>query len=418
MLCMREQYITKVTTNTPSYLTLFGSFGARLVILLSTLTTVLIVTRALGIEAQGTIGLINFTMLLIAAISNFIGGGANVYLTSRLPFGSAFIPSLVWSIASTALVGIAALFVPLVPHAYLIHALLLGWLQALFTFLLQISLGRDRVNRYTAITALQALLSASFLAFFVLLLQWKSPLAFIASLYIAFGLTLVLSAADNWHYIKSARRENYLETSKQLFRYGKYAQGGNILHLINLRLPIVFLNLIPQTGLALAGVYSLLLYAAEAIWTVSKSLSIVLYSKVAKVAYGDQQSRKLTAHYSKYGLFVSSIACAVALVIPVAYYEKVFQASMADFFFGLALLIPGILANTVSIVLASYFSGRGEYFRNMWASALGLISTTATCFLFIPQSGILAAAGGASVAFFAQMAYFLYHFRRNQTTEN
>lgn len=398
--------------NLKTHTAVIGSVGARLTILLCTLLVVLINTRVIGIEAQGVVGLINFCILLVAALSNFIGGGANVYLTSRLPYGAAFYPSILWSLISAIAVGIVGLLFPLVPKDYLLHALVLGWMQAMFTFLLQVSLGRERVKSYTAITAAQAVFTTSGLALMVFVFQWKDPFAFIAALYMAFGVTLFFSLVDNISYIKKAHWLGTKETVQSLFQYGKYAQGGNILHLINLRLPVVFLNQIPSTGLALAGIYSLLLYAAEAIWTIGKSLSIVLYATVANASRNDANARHLTNKYIGYSISTSAIACLVFLFIPTSFYAELFRTPMDRFMESFLLFIPGILANSASLVLAHYFSGNGEYKRNMWASGIGLAGTWLACWLFIPIWGVHAAVVGASVAFALQLFYFLFYYRK------
>lgn len=401
--------------NLKTHTAVLGSVGARLTILLCTLLVVLINTRVIGIEAQGVVGLINFCILLVAAISNFIGGGANVYLTSRLPNGAAFYPSIVWSLVSALGVGLLALIFPIVPKEYLLHALALGWMQAMFTFLLQISLGRKRVNSYTAITAAQAIFTTAVLALLVFVFHWNDPFAFVVALYTAFGATLILTVLDNVSYIKKAQWHGAKETVQSLFQYGKYAQGGNILHLINLRLPVVFLNQIPSTGLALAGIYSLLLYAAEAIWMVGKSLSVVLYATVANASKNDTNTRHLTNKYIAYSVSASALACLVFLFIPDSFYAELFRTPMDLFVESFLLFIPGILANSASIVLAHYFSGHGEYQRNMWASGIGLVGTLVMCALFIPTWGVHAAVAGASMAFALQLAYFLFHYRNKNS---
>jgi O-antigen/teichoic acid export membrane protein len=48
----------------------------------------------------------------------------------------------------------------------------------------------------------------------------------------------------------------------------------------------------------------------------------------------------------------------------------------------------------------------------MWASGIGLLSTTVACSLFIPNWGVHAAVVGASLAFALQLVYFLFHYRK------
>lgn len=400
--------------STARYISILTSFGSRVVILLATLGIVLINTRYIGIEAQGTIALINFVILLVVAISNFIGGGANVFLLSRLPKGASFFPSILWSIVSTAIVACIALIFPLVPSEYFIHALALGWLQAVFTYFLQLSLGRERIQSYTLITAVQAVSTLCALTYFVVIRHWLSPMAMCASLYIAFGITTLFSFIDNWSHLKSPSTSNWKNTSSELFRYGFFAQGGNILHLLNLRLPVTLLHHFHPKGLLLAGIYSIILYAAEAIWTLAKSLSVVLYARVAN-SDKTQEKRGLTQQYSLYSMAFSAGACLLIFCIPQSFFESILNRSLGSFSEAFKWMIIGIIANSYSIIVAHYFSGIGQYIKNMYASAIGLIGTAIIGASLIPSLNTTGAAIGASIAFLLQAVYFFLAYKKQGT---
>lgn len=393
------------------YIPTISSFTSRVIILLSTLGVVLVNTRYIGLEAQGTIALINFTILLVVALSNFIGGGANVYLVSRLPKGASFFPSLIWSLLSTALVAVISWVFPLAPSEYLFHALILGWVQALFTYFLQLSLGRERIQSYTLITAVQSISTLAALCYFVMIEKWLSPMAFCAALYIAFGLTALFSLIDNWSHVKNASPQKWKETSTSLIQYGLFAQGGNILHLINLRVPVALLNYFHPKGLVLAGIYSILLYCAEAIWTLAKSLSVILYARVSNTSILSDQ-RALTQKYIGYSLAFSAAACVTISVLPQSLFESIINRPLGHFSQGFQWFMVGILANSYSIIVAHYFSGIGQYTKNMWASALGLIGSAGVGALLIPFHDIVGAAIGSSVAFLLQALYFFTQFKK------
>jgi O-antigen/teichoic acid export membrane protein len=381
------------------------------VVLLCTLGVVLINTRYIGTEAQGTASLISLGILLIVSLSNFIGGGAVVYLHSRMSEGQTILPALIWAVISSSVFFIVFKIVPIVPEEFIWQTCILGFIQSVFIFFLQILLGRQQVNTYNLIIAIQAFSQLLGLAFFIFIMNKRTSDSFISSLIFSFSITLLLSLFYNRHEAKRLSTQTVLKSARQLFSYGKFAQGGNILHLLNQRLNLVFLENMLIHGRSQTGIYAIALYMAEGIWTIAKSLSVIQYALIANNA-NEAENHQLTQKNLKASILLATFAGIVIAIVPSSIYSFVFRQPMEGFRMILLLLLPGILANSINIILAHYFSGKGEYFHNLMASAIGLAFGILTALVLIPRLSVQGAAISASCAFTAQCIYFVIQYKK------
>jgi len=394
-----------------------GTILTRIVLMTSALAIVLLTTRNLGAGGQGTAGLFALGILLVQALSNFIGGGANVYLAPRMAPGQAFWPSVIWAVLSAGIFFSLFLIIPVVPDDLAVHACAIGLIQSVHMTLQQVTLARESIRTYNWILSTQAVIAAVLLTIFFEWAEWLSIYAYVSALYVAHCVALAGFALANRKWIAQASFIHFKTTWRELFRLGKFAQGGNVLHLLNQRLNLVFLENLWHTGRFAVGVYSIALYIAEAIWTVSKSLSVIQYARIANSEH-DMEARALTRHYLKISLFVVTLSSALILVVPSNWYTILFSNDVADLQQTLLWLTPGILANGASIIYAHYFSGRGQHHQNMKASALGLILSVALALMLIPSFGIRGAAASTSAALVVQALWFGWKYRGRSLQSN
>jgi O-antigen/teichoic acid export membrane protein len=247
-------------------------------------------------------------------------------------------------------------------------------------------------------------------------LEWHSIWALVSAMYISFFIALALFAGYTFHHLRHVKWNTEKSTWQEMFRLGKFAQGGNVLHILNQRLNVVFLENLAMAGRAQAGIFSIALYGAEAIWTVAKSLSVEQYSRISN-SQNPSEHHDITGKYLKISMLIALAAAVGILLLPQSFYTLIFQKEIDGLKNVLVALIPGIMANSASIIFAHYFSGTGMHKHNFIASALGLTLGVITAFLFIPTYGATAAAASASVAFGIQAIYFaLVYIRTKRIT--
>jgi O-antigen/teichoic acid export membrane protein len=387
-----------------------GTILTRIVLMCSTLSVVLLNTHYLGTEGQGTASLITLGIMLVLALSQFIGGGAMVYLVPRMAPGKTLLPAAIWAGASAVIWVIVFQFIPLVPQEYIVHACAIGLIQSLYMILQQITLAGERIRLFNGIMAVQAVIVAVCLGAFFFLMEWRHIHAFITALYASSLFALLGYTIANRTSVRAALSAWDITAWKELFRLGKFAQGGNILHLLNQRLNVVFLEHLWHTGRSAVGVMSIALYFAEAIWTVSKSLSVIQYARIANMA-DDSDQRRLTGHYMKVSLAAVAAGSLALWLVPESWLLVLFTDRADELKPALLWLIPGILANGASIIYAHYFSGRGLHRENMIASGLGLLLSAGAAIILIPSLGIRGASISTSLAFVTQCAWFAVRYR-------
>jgi O-antigen/teichoic acid export membrane protein len=367
-------------------------------------------TRYLGLEGQGTSGLLSFGILLIVTLSNVVGGGAAVYLIPRMAAGASVWPSLLWTFISTAIISLVFLATGWLPYELILHTAALGAIQSIFIYLSQITLARGQYNAYNIGASAQSIVLVLSLSVSYLVLNWTTTGAMIGSLYISFAATALLFAWFTRKEWRAAQILGWRKHGKQLMQLGKYAQGGNALHLLNQRSSMVILENMAYAGRAQAGLYSLTLYAAEAVWTFAKSLSVDQYARISR-SDNNAEHHQLTAQNLKLSLSVSCVIAAVLALIPESWMTAVLGKPLPGIQAALWLFLPGIVANSMSIIYAHYFSGTGLHRENFVASGLGLVLGGSVALIGIPTYGVAAATTAASVGFVSQWLYMMLRYR-------
>ncbi|MFA9221293.1 MAG: hypothetical protein ACEQSL_08900, partial [Sediminibacterium sp.] len=153
--------------------------------MISALLLVLMNLHFVHVEGQGTIALINFGILILATLSQFIGGGALIYLIPRLGENKIALPSIIW-IAISACITFVLLLVLGAP--FIGFTLLLGTLQSLFVLQQMILLGKEKIESYQILLFTQSISSLLFVACFYSTTDW-GILAFISGQLLSFVVT-------------------------------------------------------------------------------------------------------------------------------------------------------------------------------------------------------------------------------------
>ena len=365
--------------------------------LISALLMVILNLHFVHVEGQGTIALINFGILIVATLSQFIGGGALIYLIPRIGEHKIALPSVVWILISACLTFLLllALNAPFVGFT-----VLLGILQSLFILQQMILLGRERIESYQTLLFTQSLSSLSFVALFYFITDW-GVVAFISGQIISFAITSFVGfylTASTWKNMRFELSKNDLTLTAKL---GGYAQLGNIFHLGNQRSYLYFLENSGPEGKVFTGVFSILMYVAEALWSVVKSLSSILASRVAQTS-NFSEHLALTKRYLVLGVSTTLFGTICFIALPNHWLSPFVNYNIAFLKEGFFFLIPGIIANAMTVSYAHLFSGRGLHQYNFYSAAVGFIVAIGVSIWLIPNDELNGACIAASAAFLSQ----------------
>jgi hypothetical protein len=367
----------------------FGVVSALLLVILN--------LHFVHVEGQGTIALINFGILIVATLSQFIGGGALIYLIPRIGEHKIALPSVVWILISACLTFLLLLSLN---APFVGFTLLLGILQSLFILQQMILLGKEKIESYQILLFTQSLSSLSFVALFYFITDW-GIVAFIAGQIASFAITSSVGfylTASTWKNMRFELSKNDLTLTAKL---GGYAQLGNIFHLGNQRSYLYFLENSGPEGKVFTGVFSILMYVAEALWSVVKSLSSILASRVAQTS-NFSEHLALTKRYLILGVSTTLFGTISFIFLPNHWLSPFVNYDIAFLKEGFFFLIPGIIANTVTVSFAHLFSGRGLHQYNFYSAACGFTVAIGCSIWLIPSNHLNGACIAASAAFLFQ----------------
>jgi len=382
-----------------------GTIATRVAVAASNLLLAAVAARMLGLEGVGRMSLLVLAVTFVMLLCNVIGGGL-VYLEPRHGTRTLRWISYGWALAACALGGLLAEPVSLVPAGLGLHVGAIAFLESIATTHSALLLGRQRFGAHNAFTVLRP---ALLLAVFGFLLHRDGPdfNDFVIALYVAHGVTAVLSGALVARM--PAHRSDAAAALLAMLRQGLPAQAANGLQLLNYRLSYFLVQRFHGAGAL--GLWSITTQLAESAWLAPKSLGSVLYARVSNTEEQDRQ-RELTLSVMKASVVLALVAALVLLALPESLFQWVFGPE-AEGITGLVLLLsPGLVAMAASQAFSHYFSGVGRVHHNTIASGIALAATVALGLWLIPTEAQRGAAITSSVAYAMAILYQAILFNR------
>ncbi|MDD5695377.1 MAG: hypothetical protein PHD61_08745, partial [Bacteroidales bacterium] len=292
---------------------IIGTTFTRLFNALMALAILWINTHNMGKEGLGTIGLIVLGITLILLVSNYIGGGALVFLSSRHDWRQLLIPSYIWatmvSVAGAALLKL----LHLIPGEYTLDILLLSLLQSFMTINLSLLVGREKISLFNGISVMQMLITTAALVILVYTLKIYDVKAYVYAMYAGYLAGCLASLAAVLFLLRSVRQPSRQPVVRQIIRYGKFIQTANVLQFLNYRLSFYLIE--SFTGRAALGVYYVGVQLSEGVLLVGKSVATVHYARISNTTDQDY-AKRLTLLLFKFTLIVSLIITVILVVLP------------------------------------------------------------------------------------------------------
>ncbi|HIO60059.1 MAG TPA: hypothetical protein EYN28_07775 [Flavobacteriales bacterium] len=376
------------------------SIGSRLLLLVATLGTVLLNSHFLGESGLGEVALLQFGVLLVTGMAGFVAAGAVVYVRRSHRAADIRKAAYLWCVLSAFVASGGGVLLGIIPQEWLYAAAGLGLIQSLVVFHSQllIASGKIRANNHLQIVQTSFLLLTVSLAYF--LFEFTTPTGFMWALSIALGISLIFSLVSlrgNWGEAPTSGIADKNSATPLLFRYGSQGSTGSILQLLTNRANLSLLD--HFIGSAGAGVYSVVYYGVEAVWTIARALAPMVNTEVAAAA----------SHLERHSITISYLRRTLLMTLPLALLSALVPESIYALIFGidgialpLRILVPGMLAGATSSIIAHHMSAIGLHKWNARTSALGLVTLIIIGWNTIPEYGVLGAAFAASSAYCVQ----------------
>lgn len=392
---------------------ILGTLGTKFLLTGFTFLIVILNTRFLGAEGQGSAALINLSIAIILALNNFIGGGAVVYLAPRIAPSRLALPAYAWASLLGAGAWITLSLLPFFPPEYAFTVALLGWMHSIFIFHMHLMLGKEDVKGYNLTMLLQVGFTLIALAYFFLLQSEPSIEAYLNALLIGFGLAFLFSLIKVIPLMRSSSADTLSGPLKSLWKYGSHSQLGNLIHLGNKRLSYILIETLTSAGRAGVGIYSVGAQLSEAMWMVSSSLATVQYSRIVN-SQDPAFHRALSLRMLRIAILISICGTAFLILLPDALYSSVFGAEITGVRTLLLLLAPGIVSISADSIMAHHLSGQGLHRFNTYASVWGITALLASGIPLVLIFGMPGAAGATSLAYLFQTGYHWAIFRKRE----
>lgn len=377
-----------------------------------------VLAQGLGDEGLGTYSLFYTSVLVAAGVANLGLGPANVYYLNRGSYSVARLAggslclwagvSCLWA-GATVLFGLARgpdafvegrafwLYAPAVP-ALVAYLLLSSFLQGQGRFgALFVAASCQGVAHMAALGALWGL---GELDIFTAIATW------VGSFLLADGLALALLRPHRLPWREALTRP--WPVLRDQVRYGVQGQLGNLAQFLNYRLDHYLVGAF--AGRAAVGHYTVAVGLSESLWWLAGAVSYVLLPRLSGM--GREEAASLLQSACR-NTFLVSAAGAVALgalspVLVVLLFGEEFRASVLP----LVLLLPGSLANGITMVVGTYLYSRGRALHQTFAVLTALVATVLLDLALIPWLEVPGAAIASSLAYNTGLAAALYFYRR------
>jgi len=386
-----------------------GTAGSRVLVSVLSLLLVLIYGRTLGPEGAGTIGLVVLGITIVLLMSNFVSGGALVYLTPREKTFLLFVPAYFWALFSSILVSYALDRFGLLPEGMLYHVLFLSLIFSWHTANLNILLGKERVAAFNVASVFQVVVLFCAFLYFIFIKEEISVMSYVYALYLSYTAAFLMSLIMILKELKYADLSEMGDVILRIFRYGSFVQFANTLQLLNYRLGYYIIE--SFLGKARLGVFQIGNQLSEGLWIAGKSLALVQYSRISNEP-DPVYAKNLSVRFLKLTVLLTVSMLAIFWVLPESFYLWI----LTDKYEGIKNVIwslsPGIIAISANVILSHFFSGTGRHHHNAISSGIGVVFTLTFGFILIPKIGILGAGITASVSYMMTLVYQLIMFYR------
>ena len=377
---MSDQAIIEASTQiSPEAVTqveagVFGSFASgvaltivtRLLMLVGTVGSSVIVGRWLGPEGLGSLAVLNTTIVLALSIGSLGLTSANTYFIAkdRQTLAPVWANAIVFAFFGGTLVAVAvfalaklkpALFGDISADLILIAALAIPF-QFLLALGLNVLLALDRIRQLNFMDALAPAL-ALFNALVVLLILHSS-----LKLLVSFNTaaTVVLGAIMLWVIARLITRQK----ARIAFRPNPQLFKAAIAYGLRFCIPLMAATLIFRVdllivnrfrGAAEAGVYAVASQVANLLTMLPGVIATLLFPRVA---YAQDPRGEFTIQVTRHVSFLMLIMCLAAaagsFLLPLVYGLRFTDATIQ-----LLILLPGICLIGIESVLVQHFTGTG-----------------------------------------------------------
>ena len=180
---------------------------------------------------------------------------------------------------------------------------------------------------------------------------------------------------------------------------------GNTVNLLSLRQDVLLLAVLANTHEV--GIYTVGVAAAELAWYIPTALQSVATVKFASEDDTVELAQRLNRSVWPYTVLFSGLIVMVAAPLIPLVYGAPFHASILP----LVLLLPGILATSMSSALSAWLSGSGHPGDPAGANVVNMVVNLVANVLLAPRLGASGAAIASSISYSVASVLIMWRFK-------
>lgn len=384
------------------------TFISKSATLLLNFGVVILTTHLWGAEGRGIISIVISNMVIISIVNNVMSGSSISFMIPKTGLSKLILPAIIWIITSSFLGSI--LF-----SEIQYNNIFLLFIITLFTSLLNLNLcifiGKENIKWYNLSGLLLPLFVFLFVLFFEYILKIKSINSYFGGYILAELFILFITLYKIIPYFEKNKITFSWKTTLKTLDYGWKNELSNLLQFLNYRLSYFFV--LYYIDIKSVGLLSVGIAVAESIWLISKSISIVQYSKIINMK-DEKNAISLTMFSAKLSLIASFILILVLILVPSNVYGLIFGNEFIKVKQIIYLLIPGIISIAFSNIHGHYFAGVNRMKILIVKSAIGLSITILFSIIFIPLFGLTGACIVTSLSYLISSFYLIIMFYKEK----
>jgi O-antigen/teichoic acid export membrane protein len=371
----------------------------------------ILISNWLGAEGKGIQGLYFTTIGLAITFISILGLMPITFLFPRKPSLNYYLIVYIWSFTSPILLYFVLKSFNILED-YILFITLTSFISSLVSNNLSIFIIKEKVVYYNLAIFSQPLSLIIFILSFYLFRDSFTIEYYIYSLLFSYIVFFIFSLKGLFLILKeniSVNTRTIAGDFISMIRYGGLYQLSAIIQLLCFRGTYYILNHYSTIGDL--GVYSNAISISESIWIISKSLSIVFYSRMinAKKEYHKQLFNLFT--FASFWLQVSVLI--ILIILPGSFYTMIFGDEFVELKKILILLLPSALLFGQSLIIELYFAATGKHHINLITNTLGLVIIIGLSVTLVPNFSTIGAAVATSVGYLSAIMVYNYYLRKH-----
>lgn len=387
-----------------------GTFISKFLGAILNFLVIILLSQNLGPEGKGLATLLLTTIAIVIIFSNLIGGAPLIYLSPRKSTKQLLFTSYSWAIFVSSITYFILLTVDLgINKNWFIPIALLSLIEGFSSANMAVLVGKEKIKQNNIVSILKSVILFGTIYYLLQIKSEKNIDSYIIALYIAYLSALILSSIFVSKVFDKGPTDSFKHIFKSLLKNGILNQSAYILSFLSFRISYYIIN--KYLGEGDLGIYSNAISIAESIWLISRSISLVQFSKIVN-SNDLKTNQNLTINLFKITTLISIIALIPLLLLPDTFYSWLFGKGFEGVHEIILFISPGILAFNLYLIIGHYFSGTENFKILTITSCINFVLNIILTFIFVNYFGILGAAAASSITLIISTILIMIYYNK------